>query len=78
MPTDNQMQAIIDQLCHSKVRELIALGYTDIDKEQIWSVVSSRYPDGQLPALHQLVNDILSLRPNDIMNHLLKEMYKQS
>lgn len=63
-------------LCESKAEEFALLGYESITPEEIWKCVSASYKE--LPAIHQLVNDILSLKITKYMNWLMINMYKSS
>lgn len=66
----------IEELCQSKADEFVLLGYDNISAKDIWECVSQAYKE--LPRKHQLVNDILSLKPNKYMNYLMINMYKNS
>lgn len=68
--------AEVAELCQSKADEFILLGYDNITAKDIWECVSQGYKE--LPRQHQLVNDILSLKPNKYMNYLMINMYKNS
>jgi hypothetical protein len=63
-------------LCESKAEEFAMLGYENITPAEIWKCVSSSYKE--LPAIHQLVNDILSLKITKYMNWLMINMYKNA
>jgi len=63
------LNVVIEQLCVSKAQEFHMLGYDQITGLDIWNCVSSKYKE--LPPMHKLVNDILSLRTNKFMNWLL-------
>lgn len=63
------LNVVIEQLCVSKADEFHQLGYDQITGLDIWNCVSSKYKE--LPPMHKLVNDILSLRTNKFMNWLL-------
>lgn len=65
---------MIEELCHSKAKEFKLLGY-DVEGADVWKCVSSKYKKGT-PPLHQIVNDILSLRINVYMNWAMMEVYK--
>lgn len=73
---DNELESIIQRLCESKVEELHLLGYEHADAEEVWSCVSAKYVKSGMPSLHQLVSDILSLKPTQFMNHLMISAYK--
>lgn len=63
-------------LCESKAEEFSLLGYENITAAEIWKCVSSSYKE--LPAMHRLVNDILSLKITKYMNWLMINMYKNA
>ncbi|QQE73257.1 hypothetical protein KDJ56_15215 [Brevibacillus composti] len=68
--------AHVASLCQSKAEEFEILGYENVGPQDIWDCVTSGYKT--VPPLHQLVNDILSLKPNKYMNYLMLQMYKNS
>lgn len=61
-------------LCRSKAEEFSLLGYENIGPQDIWKCVAGQYK--QIPAMHQLVNDILSLKITKYMNYVMIAMYK--
>lgn len=63
-------------LCESKAEEFALLGYDNVKAEDVWECVSSSYK--QIPALHQVVNDILALKITKYMNWLMIQMYKNA
>lgn len=63
-------------LCESKAEEFAFLGYDNITATEIWQCVSSTYKE--MPPIHQLVNDVLSLKITKYMNWLMINMYKNS
>ncbi|MBO8172618.1 MAG: hypothetical protein H0Z33_12115 [Bacillaceae bacterium] len=65
----------IEYLCKSKAEEFAILGYDNITGKDIWECVSASYQD-ELPPLHQLVNDILSLKVNTYMNWMTMKVYR--
>ncbi|WP_421616845.1 post-transcriptional regulator [Brevibacillus sp. TJ4] len=66
----------IAALCQSKAEEFALLGYDNVTAEDIWECVCQAYKEK--PPLHQMVNDVLSLKPNKYMNYLMLQMYKNS
>ncbi|WP_409178137.1 post-transcriptional regulator [Brevibacillus fortis] len=66
----------VASLCVSKAEEFALLGYDNVAPEDVWECVTNGYK--QMPPIHQLVNDILSLKPNKYMNYLMIQMYKNS
>ncbi|WP_286886183.1 post-transcriptional regulator [Aneurinibacillus sp. UBA3580] len=61
-------------VCEIKVQEFAMLGYEDITMEEIWECVSEKYKE--MPPLHKVVNDILSLKPGRWMNWMTMRAYK--
>jgi len=57
------------EVLQSKRDELHLLGYDKVTTDEVWECVLSKNK-GNLPTLHQLVNDILSLKPTTFMNWL--------
>ncbi|UFJ39010.1 post-transcriptional regulator [Brevibacillus humidisoli] len=62
------------ELCESKADEFALLGYDNISAEDVWKCVSSQYQE--IPPVHKVVNDILSLKVTKYMNWLMVNMYK--
>jgi len=73
--TDELLRSIED-LCASKAEEFHLLGYDQVTREEIWECVQAKYAKTGLPALHRLVNDILSLKPTDFMNWVTMSIYR--
>ncbi|WP_010270726.1 post-transcriptional regulator [Paenibacillus senegalensis] len=65
-----------ERLCIMKAEEFAMLGYTHVTADEIWECVRSRYRKTGPPALHQLVNDILTLKVPDFMNWMTMQAYK--
>ncbi|MGO4498066.1 post-transcriptional regulator [Paenibacillus sp. 2RAB27] len=74
--SDQELNEIIESLCLSKVEEFILLGYEHVTGKDIWDCVSDRYRKTGLPSLHQIVNDILSLKSTAFMNWMTISMYR--
>jgi len=64
----------VSELCESKAEEFGMLGYDNITAADVWQCVFSSYKT--LPAMHVLVNDILSLKITKYMNWVMINMYK--
>jgi hypothetical protein len=71
-----ELFAELRSLCESKAEEFALLGYDNVKAEDVWECVSSSYK--QIPALHQVVNDILALKITKYMNWLMIQMYKNA
>jgi len=65
----------IERLCEMKAKELMLLGYEDIQPKDIWLCVRDKMKNEDWP-LHRIVNEILSLKPTRFMNWLTMQVYK--
>lgn len=74
--TEEQLNALIEQLCLSKADEFKLLGYEHVEGREIWAYVEERYKKSGLPSLNRIVNDILSLKITSFMNWLTLNAYK--
>jgi len=74
--TDEELNATIESLCESKMEEFRLLGYEHVSAKQIWECVSDKYHKNGTPALHQIVNDILSLKVTAFMNFMTLSAYR--
>ncbi|NRF91399.1 hypothetical protein HQN89_10240 [Paenibacillus frigoriresistens] len=74
--TDLELNELIESLCLSKVEEFIMLGYEHVSGKDIWDCVSDKYRKTGVPSLHQIVNDILSLKSTAFMNWMTISMYR--
>ncbi|WP_239696733.1 post-transcriptional regulator [Paenibacillus oryzisoli] len=74
--SDEELNEIIESLCLSKVEEFILLGYEHVTGKDIWDCVSDKYRKTGLPSIHQIVNDILSLKSTAFMNWMTISMYR--
>lgn len=75
-PSGEELNGLIENLCNSKAEEFRMLGYEHVTGEDIWSCVSDRYQKSGMPALHQIVNDILSLKTTQFMNWMTMRVYR--
>lgn len=71
-----ELNEVIESLCLSKVEEFKMLGYEYVSGKDIWDCVSDRYRKNGTPSLHQIVNDILSLKSTNFMNWMTMSAYK--
>lgn len=69
-----ELYSELRELCVSKSEEFSLLGYENIEPQDIWKCVAGGYK--QVPPMHQLVNDILSLKITKYMNYVMIAMYK--
>lgn len=73
---EDRLNATIENLCHSKAEEFRMLGYEHVSGKDIWDCVSDKYYKSGIPQLHQIVNDILSLKSTQFMNWMTMRAYK--
>lgn len=68
----------IESLCNSKSEEFALLGYEHISGADVWQCVSAikKYDEDNLPQVHQIVNDILTLKVTTFMNWMTLNAYK--
>ncbi|MFC7681307.1 post-transcriptional regulator [Paenibacillus sp. GCM10028914] len=76
--SDEELTATIEMICSSKVEEFRMIGYEYVTTDDIWRCVSSKYEKKGIPPLHQLVNDVLSLKATSLMNYMTISAYKGS
>ena len=65
----------IENLCRSKAEEFQLMGYDHVKGVEIWKCISAKYTTSQ-PPLHQIVNDILTLKVTTFMNWMTLNAYK--
>lgn len=75
-PSEKELNEVIESLCESKAAEFRMLGYSQVTGEDIWKCVRERYKENEDFKLHQVVNDILSLKAVHFMNWLMMRAYK--
>lgn len=75
METDD-LNKQIEDLCNSKAKEFALMGYDNIKGHTIWQCVSEKYDENNLPPLHKIVNDILTLKVTTFMNWMTLNAYK--
>jgi hypothetical protein len=69
-----ELNAMIESVCNSKAEEFRMLGYDRVTGKEVWDCVSSKYKD--MPPLHRIVNDILSLKTTQLMNWMTMTAWK--
>lgn len=74
--TDEEISKVIEELCQSKAAEFRMLGYDHVTPQEIWECVNDRYAKTGVPRLHQVVNDVLSLKVTAFMNWMTLTAYK--
>ncbi|WP_205683850.1 post-transcriptional regulator [Brevibacillus migulae] len=74
--TEEELFMEVYNLCKSKAEEFEMLGYDNVSPKDIWECVASSYKE--FPALHKLVNDILSLKTTKYMNWQMMKVYRNN
>ncbi|WP_258881649.1 post-transcriptional regulator [Paenibacillus sp. sptzw28] len=74
--TTEEWNATIESLCDSKAAEFRLVGYEHVTGKEIWECVSDKYAKTGEPAMHQVVNDILSLKVTRFMNFMTLNAYR--
>ncbi len=74
----DELNEIIEKLCLSKVDEFKILGYKNVSGLDIWECISEKYRKNQIPKLHRIVNDILTLKSTSFMNWLTLHAFKNT
>ncbi|WP_371263398.1 post-transcriptional regulator [Paenibacillus sp. 1_12] len=73
-----ELNELIESICTSKAEEFRMIGYEHVTGREIWECVSDKYQKTGMPALHQIVNDILSLKVTKFMNWMTMSIYKSN
>ncbi|NIK69813.1 post-transcriptional regulator [Paenibacillus sp. BK720] len=73
---DEDLNNAIEQLCNSKAEEFHLIGYEHVTGKEIWECVSEKYNKTGHPELHQIVNDILSLKVTKFMNFMTLSAFR--
>ncbi|WCR29592.1 post-transcriptional regulator [Paenibacillus thiaminolyticus] len=77
--TEQERVEAIEMCCESKAEELRLLGYEQVTGKDVWECVSAKYKKEDAdPAMHQVVNDILSLKATQFMNFMTMAAYRGS
>ncbi|WP_312886598.1 post-transcriptional regulator [Paenibacillus foliorum] len=76
--TEIELNEVIANICTSKAEEFRMLGYEHVTGREVWECVSDKYKKTGVPKLHQIVNDILSLKVTSFMNWMTMSIYKSS
>ncbi len=75
--TEQERIEAIELCCISKAEELRLLGYEYVTGEDVWECVSAKYKkNNDKPALHRVVNDILSLKSTQFMNYMTMAAFR--
>ncbi|WP_223836335.1 post-transcriptional regulator [Paenibacillus oceani] len=75
--SEEELNETIEQLCRSKAEEFRMIGYEHVTGKEIWDCVSDKYAKMGTPRIHQIVNDILSLKATSFMNWMTMSIYRQ-
>ncbi|MCD7032954.1 post-transcriptional regulator [Metabacillus sp. GX 13764] len=63
----------------SKLEEFKIIGYNHVTEKQLWDFLTSRkWKTMREPFVHELVRDIMSVKPGDFMNHTTVESFKSA
>ncbi|OXS57967.1 hypothetical protein B1A99_15135 [Cohnella sp. CIP 111063] len=73
---EDELNDTIAQLCRSKAEEFHLIGYEQVTGADVWECVSDKYHKKGIPPLHEIVNDILSLKVTQFMNYITLNMYR--
>lgn len=73
---NEELDAMIEELCLSKAEEFRLMGYEHVSGKDIWNCVNAKYVKTGQPELHRLVNDILSLKVTQFMNFMTLSAFK--
>lgn len=73
---ETELNEMIEKLCESKADEFRMIGYDQVTGADIWECVSDKYHKKGTPNLHEVVNDILSLKVTQFMNFITLNMYR--
>ncbi|MDK8181171.1 post-transcriptional regulator [Paenibacillus sp. UMB4589-SE434] len=68
----------VELLCQSKAEEFHLIGYEHVTAAEVWECVSEKYKKSGEPAVHEVVNDILSLKVTKFMNYMTMSAYRGS
>lgn len=71
-----ELNRTIRELCESKAEEFRMIGYEHATGPEVWECVSDKYHKKGTPALHAIVNDILSLKVTNFMNFITLSIYR--
>lgn len=71
-----ELNEMIERLCESKADEFRLIGYDQVTGADVWECVSDKYHKRGTPSIHQVVNDILSLKVTQFMNFITLNMYR--
>lgn len=75
---EEHLSEAIESLCQSKAEEFQLIGYEHVSGLDIWECVSHKYEKDGYPPIHQMVNDILSLKVTQFMNYMTISAYRGS
>lgn len=73
---ESELNEMIERLCDSKAEEFRLIGYDQVTGADVWECVSDKYHKRGTPGIHEVVNDILSLKVTQFMNFITLNMYR--
>lgn len=71
-----ELNEMLERLCESKADEFRMIGYDQVTGADVWECVSDKYHKKGTPGIHEVVNDILSLKVTQFMNFITLNMYR--
>lgn len=71
-----QLHEFIESLCERKASEFTLFGYHRIAGADVWRTLTMRYKSSGYPALHVLIEDLVSFTVNDYMTSSTIMMYR--
>lgn len=71
----DRLKVELRDICQSKAEEFHFLGYEHVTPDEVWDCVSNAYRK-EIPSIHKLVNDILSLPVTKFMNWMTMKIYR--
>lgn len=74
--SSGELNEMIEKVCLSKAQEFHMIGYPQVTGADIWECVASKYKR-DLPPLHRLINDILTLKTTTFMTYVMKKSYME-
>lgn len=73
-----EWRPIVNVVLDSKVSELLMMGYSEASRADVWKCLSEGvWGDKPSKKLYEVVQDILHLKPNDYMNYLTVNAFKE-
>lgn len=73
------IRGLVKPAMDSKLEEFELIGYGHIQEKEVWDYLENKRwkKEEEEKPLHQVVNDILTLKPGDVINFMAMESYKK-